>query len=205
MSQISQINFELSKMITILIRESYRPNGFKRTLESIKSQTFKNVKIIVSYDDVRALEYIPEDIQTVQVFKHDAIFWYDNYCNDLKALVNEGYFFFLDSSDVLASTSVLADLWRHLKSSSGIICQMSRSGRIKPKKDLISNRRILRGKIGMPCLFLHHSYKDVANLDGSVCGSDFVWIKAVSKKVRLKFIPLVVVACGERDNGVMEG
>ena len=191
-------------MITILIRESYRPNGFKRTLESITAQTFKNVKIIVSYDDVRALEYIPENIQTVHVFKHDAMFWYDNYCNDLKSLVDEGYFFFLDSGDIFAYPSVLEVLWRHLKSSAGVVCQMSRNGRIKPKKDLIENKRVLRGKIGMPCLFLHHSYKDVAHLDGSVCGSDYVWIKAVSKKVRLKFITLVVVACGERDNGAME-
>lgn len=192
-------------MITLLIRESYRPQGFKRTLDSIRAQTFKNVNIIVSYDDERALTYIPDDVEKVQVFKNDKIFGYDEYVNDLKALVTEGWFGVIDSGDTLASPDALEALWRHFKGSAGVICQMSRNGRIKPKTQLIKERRILRGKIGMPCLFLHHSYKDVAHLDGSVGGADYVWIKAVSRKVRLKFIPLVVVNCGERDNGVMEG
>jgi hypothetical protein len=191
-------------MITLLIRESYRPIGFKRTLDSIRAQTFKNVKIIVSYDDERALTYIPDDVEKIQVFKSDEIFFYDGYVNTLKSLVTEGWFGVIDSGDTLASPTSLEALWGHLKSCVGVICQMSRNGRIKPKNQLISERRVLRGKIGMPCLFLHHSYKDVAHLDGSVGGADYLWIKAVSRKVRLKFIPLVVVDCGERDNGVME-
>lgn len=191
-------------MVTLLIRCSYRPNGFKRTLDSIEAQTFRDWKVICSYDDERALSYIPEYIQKVRVYKSDKPFFYDEYVNDLKELVTEGWIGVLDEADLLASPNVLSDLWKHLKSSAGVICQMSRNGRIKPSKDLISNRRVLRGKIGMPCLFLHHSHKNIANLDGSVGASDYYWIKAVSRKVRLKFVPLVVVSCGERDNGVME-
>lgn len=191
-------------MITILIRESYRPNSLKHTLESIYAQSFTNWKIICSYDNERALSYIPENIQKIRVFKHDADFWYDNYVNDLKSLVTEGYFFVLDSGDVLSHSNVFTDLWKHLKGSNGVICQFSRNGRTKPKNNLIKERRILRGKIGMPCLFLHHSFKDIANLDGSVSAADYHWIKEVSRKVRLKFVPMVVVECGERDNGLME-
>lgn len=191
-------------MITILVRESYRPNGFKRTLDSILSQSFTQRRIIVSYDDERALNHIPEELEKIRVYKHDAQFFYDNYVNDLKSLVTDGYFIVLDVGDYFRSPDALQSLWSHLKGSNGVLCQMSRSGRIKPKKDLILNRRILRGKVGMPCLVLHHSFKDVTNLDGSKGGADYLWIKDVSRKVRLKFVPFVLVECGERDNGVME-
>jgi len=186
-------------MITLLIRCSYRPKGFAKTFASIPG----GVQVICSYDDERALGYIPEHVQKIRVFKHDAQVWYDNYCNDLKQLVTSGYFGFLDEGDIILP-GALAQLRKHLKGSNGVICQFSRGGKLKPNTELIKNKQILRGKIGLPCLFLHHSHKDVADFDGSVGAADYHWIKAVSRKVKLKFVSIPVVFAEKRDNGATE-
>lgn len=187
--------------ITLLIRCSYRPKGFAQTLASIP----EGINIICSYDDERALGYIPEHIQKIRVHKHDAQFFYDNYCNDLKALVpKDHYFAFLDEGDLIIPGSI-GRLRPHLKGSNGVICQFSRAGRLKPNDQLIRNRRILRTKIGMPCLFLRGDYASLVDFDGSVGAADYFWIKAVSRLVRLKFIAISVVYAPKRDCGATEG
>lgn len=185
--------------ITLLIRCSYRPNGFAKTYASIPA----GINVICSYDDERALSYIPAHLQKVRVYKHDAQFWYDNYCNDLKRLVTSGYFAFLDEGDVILPNS-LTILAKHLKGSNGVICQFSRAGKLKPSALHIRQRQILRGKIGMPCLFLRHDLASLVDFDVSVGAADYHWIKAVSRRVNLKFIPLPVVYAERRDGGLME-
>ena len=191
--------------ITLLVRTSYRPLLFKRMLDSILAQTHKNIKIIVSYDDERALDYIPEELQKVRVHKDQSIpFFFDNYCNTLKSLVNSGYFMFLDDDEQLASNNCIENICKHLKNSYGVICQFSRNGKLKPSNEFIKGRRIVRSKIGMPCLFLHHSCKHVADFDGSAGASDYRWIKDVANHVKLGFVPVVVAFADRRSNGVLE-
>lgn len=192
-------------LINILIRTSYRPVLFQRCLDSIKSQTHKSIRIIVSYDDDRALEYIPEGVDKIRVYKDASIpFWYDNYCNDLKKHVNSGFFMFLDDDDELASVKSIEIISKHLKDNYGLIGQFSRNGHLKPSSELIRRNQVKIGNIGMPCLVLHHSLKNVANFDGSVGAADYHWIKAVSKRVRLKFVALVIAFADRRSNGVLQ-
>jgi hypothetical protein len=190
-------------MINILIRTSYRPVAFKRLLDSIANQTFKNIRILVSYDDDRALSYIPEGIEKIRVYKTEKLFWYDEYVNDLKELVTSGWFCVIDDEDWLIDNTALERVYKHLMGTSGLICQFSRGGRLKPSNEQIKNKHIVRGKIGMPCLFLHHSHKKAADLDGCRSASDFHWIKMVSRKVKLKFISEVVVYSEKRSYGKM--
>lgn len=190
-------------LINILIRTSYRPSLFKRCIDSIRTQTYQNLRIIVSYDDDRALEYIPEEISKIRVYKSEKPFFYDDYGNSLKEQVTSGYFFFLDDDDVLASDTAIEQLVRNIKNKKGVICQFSRRGHIKPSNSLIRKRQIFRSKVGMPCLLLHHSLKRLVDFDGSVGAADFHWIKAVSKKVELNFVPLVLVYSESRSNGLM--
>lgn len=186
-------------MITLLIRCSYRPNGFAKTFASIP----ENINVICSYDDERALTYIPEHIPKILVHKSPLPFFYDNYCNDLKSQVGSGYFAFLDEGDIILPYALDA-LRPVLKGSNGVICQFSRGGKLKPTLRHIFNKQILRGNIGLPCLFLHHSFRNVADFDGSVGAADYHWIKAVSRKVKLKFANIPVVYAEKRDNGVTE-
>lgn len=192
-------------MLTILIRTSYRPVLFKRLLDSIYAQTHQDFKIIVSYDNDLALSYIPDNIQKIKVFPDKSLaFPYDAYVNELKALVTEGFFIVIDDDEFLYDCNAFRSLQRHLKGSGGIVVQMNRSGRLKPSNEFIRDGRILMGKIGMPCLVLHHSLKSLVDLDASVGASDYHWIKSISKKIRLKFIPLAIAYCDRRSNGVME-
>lgn len=191
-------------MITILIRTSYRPVAFKRLLDSIYSQTFKGIRIIVSYDDERALSYIPESIEKVRVYKTDRLFFYDDYVNNLKELVTDGWFCVIDDEDWIIDNTALERVYKHLIGSNGLVCQFSRGGILKPSNEQIKHKQIIRGNIGMPCLFLHHSHKKSADLDGSVGAADFHWIKKVSKRVKLKFVPIVVVYSAKRGYGQME-
>lgn len=186
--------------ITLLIRCSHRPNGFAKTYASIPS----DVTVICSYDDERALSYIPDHLQKVRVYKSAKPFFYDEYTNTLKAMVTSGYFAFLDEGDVIIPNS-LTILAGHLKGSNGVICQFSRAGKLKPSALLIRQRQVLRSKIGMPCLFLRHDLASLVDFDGSESAADYHWIKAVSRKVNLKFVPLPVVYAERRDGGVMEG
>ena len=59
--EMSRCKIELPAMtetVNILIRTCYRPHHFAKMLQSIRSQTYKNVKLFISYDDDRALEYL---------------------------------------------------------------------------------------------------------------------------------------------------
>lgn len=192
-------------LINLLIRTSYRPVLFKRLLDSIYNQTHKNINIVVSYDDERALSYIPEEINKIRVYKDlSKPYFYDEYCNDLKSQVDNGFFMFIDDDEVLASNDCLEKLCIALKNHYGVICQFSRNGRLKPSNELINGRLIRRSKIGMPCIVLHHSCKNIADFDGSVSAADFNWIKAITKKVKLNFVPLVIALADRRSYGVME-
>ncbi len=182
-------------LINVLIRTSYRPALFRRCLASVRKQRHKAVRIIVAYDDDRALEYIPDDVDRVKVTpdRSKPYFW-NLYCNTLKDQVREGWFFFLDDDDVIINDEALAKMNAHLTDdpAGGIICQFLRWGKAKPNDTLMEGRKIIRGLIGMPCIFLHHSQKDLAEFDGRPA-ADFRFIRAVSERLPLTFIKLIIV------------
>ena len=47
--------------INILTRTSKRPKGFKRHIENIRGQTYKNISHIVSSDDPETAKYVEEN------------------------------------------------------------------------------------------------------------------------------------------------
>jgi len=164
-----------SPLINILVRTSYRPTAFQKMLQSIKKQSYKNINILISYDDERALDYIPQDLyhNAIRVYKSNDLFWYDNYCDELGDC-------------------------------DGIICQMRRRRKLKPPDMHIKTREIMQGQIGMPCLVLNSKYKNLLKFDGSVPAADYNWIKGMSQMVKLNFCKIVLVSCNERDYGKME-
>jgi hypothetical protein len=131
------------------------------------------------------------------------VYFYDLYCNELKEKVTNGWFFFLDDDDTLASNTALEELAAHLTKPGAIICQMLRNGVPKPADNYIRRGVIREGKIGLPCLVLHSKYKDIGALDGEKAG-DYRYIKAVTDHVPTKFICLPLVNAGARGHGKME-
>lgn len=191
-------------LINILIRTSYRPGAFARCLESIRNQTYRNIRIVVGYDRATALEYIPKNIERHFVYADNSLpYYYDVYCNELKLLVNDGWFFFLDDDDVLTCATILEELADQLKQPGAIICQFLRNGVPKPRDNYIRNKIIAEGKIGLPCLILHSKHKELSGLDGQKAG-DYRYIKEVTAQVNTKFITLPLVSAGPRGHGQLE-
>lgn len=194
-------------LINILIRTSNRPTAFARCLESIRNQTYQNIRIVVGYDNHEALKYIEKQSFIYSFFiepDKSLPYYYDRYCNELKQLVQFGWFFFLDDDDVLTSPTVLQDLSEHLTGPhEAIICQFLRNGVAKPADNYIRKGVIREGKIGLPCLVLHSKHKALSGLDGQKAG-DYRYIKEVTDQVPTKFITLPLVSAGPRGHGQME-
>jgi glycosyltransferase involved in cell wall biosynthesis len=192
-------------LINILIRTSNRPAAFARCIESIKAQSYNRINAIIGYDNPAALDYISDSLERVYVKADKALpYFYDLYCNELKRKVKDGWFFFLDDDDTLASPTILQQLSEHLTSPhEAIICQFLRNGVPKPRDNYIRNKVIAEGKVGLPCLVLHSKHKALSGLDGQKAG-DYRYIKEVVNQVPTKFIALPLVDAGARGHGNME-
>lgn len=185
-------------LINILIRTSYRPNGFARTIKSVHEQTHKNIRVIVSYDNHNALRYIPDNVEKVKVPRGPGKYFYDEYCNELKSMVIDGYFMFLDDDDVLCSPDIIERIIPVLQEDTALIVQLKRGSVVVPV-----NKDFTTGKIGMPCLILHNSHKHIADVTVHGAG-DYVWIKRVSELLPINFEPIIVVHSFNRGNGKQE-
>lgn len=197
----------MDNLITILIRTSYRPAQFARCMESIRNQTYPNIRVIVGYDNSDALKYTERQSFVYSKYTEpdkSLPFFYDCYCNELKLLVHCGWFFFLDDDDVLSSPTVLQELSEHLTGPhEAIICQFLRNGAPKPADNYIRKQVIREGKIGLPSMVLHSKHKALSGLDGQKAG-DYRYIKEVTDQVNTKFIALPLVSAGPRGHGQLE-
>lgn len=144
----------------------------------------------------RAIWSVENEYWSYEVYNGEKVndYSYNLYCNELKQLVGDGWFMFLDSDDVLIPGS-LAKIIPYLQEDKALIVQMLRNGRPKPRNGLIE-----RGKIGMPCMILHSKWKDLADV-GDKYDSDYQWIKDVTDKIGYEFVPIPVVDAGSRSHG----
>jgi glycosyltransferase involved in cell wall biosynthesis len=189
-------------LVNILIRTSYRPSAFARCIASVANQTYKNIRVIVSYDDDRALEYIPDWCENLPVIKSTEPYGYNLYCNDLKAQVKEGWFFFLDDDDRLASDTVLEELVNGViqfyPPGHVFIVQFIRGNTVKP-----CTTEIIMGKIGMPCIIMHS--KNVNAIDFIAKEyADYTYIRAASERFDCTFLDLILVRTSRRGHGYVE-
>lgn len=194
----------MSELINILIRTSNRPELFARCYESVRHQTYSNIRVIVSFDSCKT-NYLPDGIEAVAVCKSaDRPFFYDLYCNELKEHGKEGWFLFLDDDDFLHSPTVLQQLAQHFDGDHGaIICQFLRNGMPKPSRSYIKGKVVRDGHIGLPSLILKAEHADKLYLDGYKSG-DYRAILKITQEIKTKFIELVVVETDRRSHGLME-
>lgn len=190
-------------LINILIRmQESRKVSFLKALKSIQNQTYKNVRVIVSYDYLK--ENLTENEILVKADKSLGKFFYNDYCNALKNEVKEGWFMFLDSDDYLANDKVLEDISKHFDEEMdyAIVCQMSRNnGKVKPSNELIENKIIVSGKIGLPCVIVNSALKDAFEIGVSE-NADYNYIKQIYELGYTKFVPQVVVHSPKRNFGL---
>lgn len=114
-------------MINLLVRTSQRPNFFRLCYNSIKEQTYKDINLIVNYDDVSSLEYlkgyeidqltnyaikfIPDKKENRMIGGVECQkFPFNLYFNEMYKLCKPGYIMFLDDDDCFASRDALSKI-----------------------------------------------------------------------------------------------
>ena len=177
------------ELINILIRTGNRRTQFFRCLKSVLNQRYDNLRIIISVD--RDCNYIPEELEIIRVIPNtNTQYFYDEYLNDLKALVTEGYILVLDDDDILTPDCLVKlDL-----TALAILVKLNRAGQIYP-----SSLDFRRGMVGFPNLILHHSLSHIP-IHGNGQG-DYWWIKEVEKITPLNYQDVIVVYSFNRGHG----
>lgn len=154
-------------LINILTRTSNRPLLFAQCRNSIVTQTYQNVRHIVSVDDMVSYNYIKQyqypESNLVKVNRPIRInrkhMPYNLYCNHLLRLVTDGWVMFLDDDDLFVHSNVLESLVERIKSNPKvnlIIWKIQlESNRIVPNVNF--GHRVQPGDISSGCVLFHHS------------------------------------------------
>jgi len=156
----------MDNTFNILIRTSNREKLFNRCIDSVRSQTFKDINILVSADDQTTAAYVRKaGIEPVMVKKiiRNSVFTapWNAYLNDLISRVKGGWIMILDDDDLLAGKDVIRDLVSQLKDDNRIyfIRMKWPTGRVIPSEMHFMNRQIVVKDIGMPCFVFHAKHK----------------------------------------------
>lgn len=183
--------------MTFLIRTSWRPEAFNRCINSIeKFAPYSN--IIVSYDNVCAVSYIPVWFDKIKVEKSHEPFFYNLYLNDLLDAADEpGHIIFIDDDDYLIHSLP------EFEAGKSYIAPFMRGSFQKPTAIQIKRKIISRGYIGLPSLVLWWSHKHHVNFIADEY-ADFTAIKNLSEKVNLTFLNTPLIKSEKRNFGVTE-
>lgn len=190
-------------MINILIRTSGRHKEFTKCIQSIRSQTYKDIRLIISTDK-KEIDYpfigdVTEGFdRTIHFIEPNGNpYGWNLYCNTLKGHVKNGWFFYLDDDDYLVNKYALERIVPHLSEDHGTLCQFNRGTLSKPrlKTGEVHPSKIIKGKLGGSCIFLYHTHKNLADWQPRQA-ADYYFIKEVSEKLKLMFVPIPVVQAG---------
>ena len=112
----------------VLIRCTYRPAFFHRTITSVLLQSHKYFNVIICYDDTRCLEYLQEyqDHPKVSIYEAPDVDktqkgFYSLYCNFLLGKVKGGWIVFLDDDDMFAGRHTLVTIARNIGTSNDLV------------------------------------------------------------------------------------
>jgi len=114
-----------NKRLNILIHTHDKPNTFRYCLNSVLTQTYKNIHIYICARGLKDVEYVNklaigyENITIVQPdnYTSNSQYNYELY-NTLTSCVGKGWLLYLDENDELSSPHTLASIYRSLKTDS---------------------------------------------------------------------------------------
>ena len=181
--------------INILTRTSNRPYGFKICRESVKNQSYKNIRHIVSSDNDADMNYLKQfnDISVIKIDKekcntsympkhipglpHFKLLPHNLYCNQLLDAVDDGWIMFLDDDDMLIDNRVVETIVDSIRDRDTMLAWRMRfmSGEVIPSDKQFAARKPVLGGIGSPCVLFHSKWKDHFRWDAYKC-ADFRFI-----------------------------
>ena len=124
MDSIDDIYKKKNPTINILVRTSNRPLAFDICINSILNQTYKNINIIVSYDDEQTFKYIKkypihaikcnkvdsDSIPTINNIEYGAKAPYNLYLNTMMEYVTDGWITYQDDDDCYCDLSAIQSM-----------------------------------------------------------------------------------------------
>lgn len=170
--------------ITILIRNTYRPNTFSKCIQSVLMQEYTNYRIIMCYDDDRCMEYLEEyrnhnKIELFKVKRESEASHFDNlYCNHLLDRVRDGWILFLDDDNMLSQPDTLKKINNNIKTENDIIFWKVKLGEHIIYPNIYD---IKYGQIDSAGFCFHSKYKNAARWIAEQ-GSDFHYVTQLLKK-----------------------
>ena len=117
-------------LINILTRTSGRPEGFKVALDSVRSQTYKNINHIIATDDINSEYYLQSENVNYMFFNRSHFankvapsparrssikLPHNLYFNEMIKHVKEGWILYLDDDDRLSSNTIIEELVEQIK------------------------------------------------------------------------------------------
>lgn len=207
-------------MLNILIRTHGRPNGFSKLIASIREQTYKKYRIIVSIDDHSSLEYvknefIPEnDIVEILPFDNvivpdgfdnwgnESVTIYNQYFNYLIDKVDDGYIYCIDDDDYLADKYVLEKLMDQADENRLLLFKMKVSKLVIPNKSFGVAPMLC--DIGTPCFLVHSKYAKQVKWDGLSWADGRFIINMYNIVPDTKWVDLIACIVPNSSNGKIE-
>ena len=198
-------------VINILTRTSNRPNSFKRCRESILNQTYKNIRHLVSIDNLNDEAYVKAHNVEYFYMDKEAIskendipdpktgtrFIYNLYLNHLINQVKEGWVFILDDDDYFADSNSVQKMVNAIKNTTDILLWQMKypNGQTLPSLQELGMPPKL-ARISSQCFMVHSGIAKTIRWDGWKCG-DFRFIqKAYAKTGEKRIIREVLVNMG---------
>lgn len=95
-------------MLNIILRTHNRPIKFKRMIDCIENQTFKDFKLYISVDNDETEKYVRESGYDFIRFNPDLNIpvFYNLYFNDLYEKIDSGWIWSVDDDDLIADENV---------------------------------------------------------------------------------------------------
>lgn len=186
-------------LLNILIRTSDRPNYFRRMLDSIESQGYKNYRLIISADTPLSAEYVlksgykpvivpkepPNEVNNAP---------YNYYLNTLMDEVESGWVMFMDDDDIYSSDDIFSSVAERLGDEQRILVWRMQwpTGRVIPEDKFWGRLPFLASHIGMPCFAFHHSVSKGYLFDKRK-GADYRFIAQLSRRNNVEWMDKICV------------
>jgi hypothetical protein len=174
---VEDVFIKETPVINILVRTSNRPNFFKECINSILNQTYKNINILVSYDDEETNAYItPYPVKPIKCFRVRAdkipeppnrIEYglnapYNIYFNNMMTQVKEGYIIYQDDDDKFADKFVIEKIVNKIVDKNSLVLwKIQAPKRVVPSKENFGKEPV-NCDIGGNAFLFHSDYKHLA-------------------------------------------